>query len=82
MNSMLFNFTGSNSSHDYIGDESRVILAEEVAKIDPFSKDRAKITLFDKSMGSPYSGLNKSKVESFVKRNKSNFMRKFYAKLL
>ena len=82
MKSMLCEFSASQSSHDYIGDERRKVMAEEIAKINPFSKNRNKIEFYDKSRGSPFSGLNLGKVETFVVRNGKNFNRNFHAKLL
>ena len=82
LNSMLFNSSGSSSSHDLIGDDRRAVMAEEIAKIKPFNTNRGKVVFFDKSMGSPFSGLNKTKVDSFVKRNKKNYVRKFHEKML
>ena len=82
LKSMLYNSSGSNSSHDYIGDDRRAIIAEEIAKIDPFSTKRDKVAFYDKSKGSPYAGLSKQKVEMFVERNKNNFLRKFHEKML
>ena len=79
---MLFTSSGSTSSHDYMGDDRRAVMAEEIAKVNPFNTNRKKVTFFDKSMGSPYAGLTKEKVDRFVVRNKSNFKRKFHAKLL
>ena len=81
LNSMLFNGSGSSSSHDLIGDDRRAIMAEEIAKINPFSSKRVKINFYDKSMGSPFEGLSKTKIETFVKRNKKNFVRKYHEKM-
>ena len=82
LNSMLFTSSGSTSSHDYIGDDHRAEMAEEILKVNPFKLEREKVTFFDKSMGSPYAGLTEAKVNSFVERNKKNFKRKFHEKLL
>ena len=57
-------------------------MAEEIAKVNPFSTARDKVDFYDKSMGSPFSGLTKTKVDSFVERNRKNFVRKFHEKLL
>ena len=82
MESMLCSGTGSNASRDYIGSERREVMAQEIAKVNPFSKNREKIELFDKSRGSPFSGLNMEKVDRFVVRNRSNFNRHYHEKLL
>ena len=75
--SMLCENLGGHSSNDYIGNDRREVMKDEIAKINPFSKNREKINFFDKSKGSPFSGMNLEKVERFVKRNKKNFSRKF-----
>ena len=82
LNSMLLSSSGNTSSHDLIGDDRREIMAEEIAKINPFNLDRDKITFYDKSMGSPFTGLTEEKVKKFVDRNKKNFVRKFHVKML
>ena len=82
LNSMLFDSSGSTSSHDYIGDDQREIMAEEILKVNPFNLEREKVTFYDKSRGSPYSGLTETKLNLFVERNKKNFKRKFHEKLL
>ena len=79
---MMIKSSGSTSSHDYIGDDRRAIMAEKISEIDPFSTDRKKVTFYDKSMGSPFAGLTQVKVDCFVKRNRKNFKRKFHEKML
>ena len=74
--------SGSTTSHDYIGDDNRAVMSEEVHKVDPFNTKRVKVKFYDKSMGSPFAGLTQEKVDKFVKRNKKNFERKFSEKLL
>ena len=78
---MLLNSTASSSSHDLIGDDRRAIMADEVGKIKPFNTNRNKVDFFDKSMGSPFAGLTIAKIDSFVERNKKNFVRKFDEKM-
>ena len=80
--SMLCESTASHASNDYIGVERREVMREEIDKINPFSKNRQKMDFFDKSRGSPFSGMNMEKVGRFVTRNKKNFNRKFHEKLL
>ena len=75
MKSMLSEGSGSHSSHDLIGDDRRQVIAEKVAKIDPFNKNRTKVEFYDKSRGSAFSGLNMEKVDRFLIRNKKNFKR-------
>ena len=72
--SMLFKSSSSSSSHDYVGKERRDFIADQVAKSDPFSTDRTKIKFFEKSKGSsPYHGLTKDWLETFIQRNCTNF---------
>ena len=80
--SMLCDSSASRSSHDYIGEERRYVITEEIEKINPFNKNRNKVVFFDKSRGSPFSGLNMKKVDKFVDRNRGNFKRNFHEKLL
>ena len=80
--SMLCESTASHASNDYIGEERREVMREEIDKINIFSKNRQKMDFFDKSRGSPFSGMNMEKVGRFVTRNKKNFNRKFHEKLL
>ena len=75
--SMLSPSSGSHASHDYIGLERREVMTAEIAKIDPFNKNRDKIDFFEKTAGSPFSGLNMNKIERFTERNRKNFKRKF-----
>ena len=77
MDSMLCTNKGSTASHDYIGSERRAIMAEEIGLINPFSKDREKITFFHKGGATPFSGLNLEKVDRFTKRNQANFNKHF-----
>ena len=82
MKSMLSEGSGSHASHDYIGEERRKDITDKVAKINPFNKSREKLEFYDKSRGSPFSGLNMEKVNRFVSRNKKNFRRNFSEKLV
>ena len=67
MKSMLSEGSGSHASHDYIGEERRKDITDKVAKINPFNKSREKLEFYDKSRGSPFSGLNMEKVnEIFI----------------
>ena len=75
--SMLSPRLSSHASHDYIGDNRREVMIAEIAKIDPFNKNRDKIDFFEKTAGSPFSGLNMEKIDRFTERNKKNFNRKF-----
>ena len=77
MESMLSNSYSSNTSYDYIGEEKRKIMAEEISRVNPFSQNRIPINLYDKSTGSPFSGMSIEKIDRFVNRNCANFKRKF-----
>ena len=65
----------SQSSYDFIGQERRESIAEQLSKVEPFSKLRPKITFEEKSTGSVFSSLTLAKLDRFVKLKKSNFNR-------
>ena len=65
----------SQSSYDYVGPERRKSIAEQLEKIEPFSKSRAKISFVEKSTGSAFSSMTISKLERFVNLKKTNFKR-------
>ena len=77
MESMQCSSYSSRTSYDYIGDEKRKIIREEISKINPFSKSRPKVDLYEKRSGSPFSGMTLEKVDRFVDRNCANYKRKF-----
>ena len=65
---------GKEHSHDYVKEEARMIIKEEVMKLDPFSRDREEpVVFFDKPRGSLYSGLTGAEVERFLMRKKKEF---------
>ena len=67
---------GFQSSYDYIGEEAKQFMKETVDTIDPFSPNRAPVTLDDKSRGlSPFTGMTSEKLTRFVIRGKKNFKR-------
>ena len=67
---------GIQSSYDFIGEESRLFMKETVSALDPFSLERKKIVLLDKSMGlSPFSGMTLERLSKFVKLGKNNYLR-------
>ena len=82
LKSMLSDRSRGHDTHDYIGEDRRAVMEEEIDKVNPFNKSRVKIDFFEKSRGSPFSGMNMEKIERFVTRNKKNFNRKFHEKLL
>ena len=65
--------SSSSRSYDHIGDERREAIAKELFKVNPFSKDRSKIDFFDKSKGSPFTGMDLPSLERFMKRNRDKF---------
>ena len=77
LESMLCTSYSSTTSYDYIGEEKRRIIAEEVSRVNPFSKNREKITFYEKSSGSPFAGMTNEKIDKFLKRNCANFKRRF-----
>ena len=82
LNSMLCDSSRGNDTRDYIGEDRRAVMTEEIAKVNPFCKTRKKVDFFEKSRGSPFSGLNMEKVGRFTARNRKIFGRKFHEKLL
>ena len=83
MKSMLSEGSSSHSSHDYIGDDRRLLISKEIAKVNPFSRNREKVKEFyEKSRGSAFSGLNMNKIEKFLTRNKRNFKRNYCDKIV
>ena len=59
-----------------LGEDSRQFMKETVTALDPFSLERKKVTLLDKSKGSsPFSGMTKERLSKFVKLCKNNYLR-------
>ena len=81
MESMLHDQKGQ-SSYNYLGPLKTEDMRKEIERVNPFSRNRPKQTFYDKSRGSPFSGMTLQKLEKFVVRNKKNFLRKFHEKLL
>ena len=65
----------TQSSYDYVGPERRSSIAEQLEKVEPFSKSRLKVSFDQKSSGSVFSGLTLQKLERFVNLKKKNFNR-------
>ena len=60
ISSMCAGDHGLSSSYDYIGEDARKFMKEKISELDPFSSQRKKITLLDKSKGlSPFTGMTK-----------------------
>ena len=77
--SMLNYKSYGHASNDFIGFDRREVMKTEIAKTDPFNKNREKIDFFEKTTGSPFTGLNMEKINRFTERNKKHFNRKFSA---
>ena len=76
MDSMLSTSFSSTTSYNYIGEERTNLMSDKIKEINPFSTDREKITFFDKSMGTPFAGMNQEKIKAFLARNKTNYRRR------
>ena len=63
----------SSSSYDYIGEEKREAIAKEIFKVNPFSRDREKLDFYDKSLGSPFAGMDLPSLSRFMDRNRDKF---------
>ena len=67
---------GIQASYDYIGEDIRMFMREKITNMDPFSLEREKVVLLDKSQGrSPFSGMTTEKLLRFVKLCKNNYLR-------
>ena len=61
--------------HDYVGPERRAIIAEELEKVQPFSKSRSKVSFKEQASQSVFSNVTLQKIERFVQLKKKNFNR-------
>ena len=75
--SVLRNRLGKEHSKDLVGDNIRDQLEENVAKYDPFSRQRTKQTFFDKSKGGPFAGLTEKDLERFIARKQKEYDSKY-----
>ena len=58
--------------------KEREILEENVAKYDPFNKERdMKHTFLDKSKGNPFQGLTEANLDRFIKRKRQEYNNKY-----
>ena len=80
--SMLAASSSSHTSYDYIGEKRREMMKKEVSKVNPFSRNREKIELFEKGKASPFSGMTEEKLTIFVDRNRKTFVRNYPEKKL
>ena len=69
---------GKEHSKDMVGDNVRDQLEENVAKFDPFNRERdTQHTFFDKLKGSPFVGLTEPDLERFIKNKKKEYTSKY-----
>ena len=69
---------GKEHAKDLVGETAREILEENVAKYDPFNKEReVKHTFLDKSKGNPFYGLTEADLDRFIKRKKQEYNNKY-----
>ena len=69
---------GKQHSKDLVGETAREILEENVAKFDPFNRERDVIhTFMDKSKGNPFHGLTEANLDRFIKRKKHEYNMKY-----
>ena len=77
--SMLQMEFGKKGSNDFLKEEGRNIIEEQVTIGDPFNRKRSKQHKFrHKPRGSPYAGLRESEVERFLMRKKEEYRAKYY----
>ena len=76
--SVLRSRVGKEHSKDLVGDTVRDQLEENVAKFDPFNRERkVEQTFFDKSKGSPFVGLTEPDLERFILRKMKEYDSKY-----
>ena len=69
---------GKEHAKDLVGETAREILEENVAKYDPFNKERdMKHTFLDKSKGNPFQGLTEANLDRFIKRKRQEYNNKY-----
>ena len=69
---------GKEHSKDLVGETVREQLEENVAKYDPFNRDRKiKHSFLDKSKGNPFHGLTEVNLDRFIKRKKQEYNAKY-----
>ena len=76
--SVLRGKIGKEHSKDLVGDTVREMMEENVAKHDPFNRNRElKHTFVDKPKSGPYQGLTESDLERFIIRKKKEYSIKY-----
>ena len=69
---------GKQHSRDLVGETVQELLEENVAKYDPFNRDRKEThVFFDKSKGNPYKGLTVHDLDRFIERKKQEYSSKY-----
>ena len=69
---------GKEHAKDMVGDVVRDQLEENVAKYDPFNRDReTKHVFYDKSKGGPFVGLTEANLDKFLKNKKKEYNSKY-----
>ena len=67
--SLLKGKIGKEHSQDYVKESARVILTEQIRRLDPFSCSREVAVVFhEKPRGNPYAGLKKKEAVRFITR--------------
>ena len=74
--SMLRGRTGKEHSKDMVGQDVKDQLEEQVAKFNPFSKQRPQYSFYDKVSGGPFHGLTQEMVCKFIDSKKREFKMK------
>ena len=76
--SVLRGKLGKEHSSDMVGEEVREQLEVNIAKYDPFNRERAvKYVYKDKPFGGPYNGLSIEVVERFIENRRSEYNQKY-----
>ena len=76
--SVLRSKLGKEHSKDMVGDSVRDQLEENVAKYDPFNRERVfQHVFYDKSKGGPFVGLTEENLDKFLKNKKKEYNSKY-----
>ena len=72
--SLLKGKIGKEHCQDYVKQPARMIIQEQIKRLDPFQKDRAEpVTFCEKVRASPTAGLKKEEVLRFLPRKEQEF---------
>ena len=76
--SLLKGKIGKEHSQDYVKEPARIVLDEQIKRLDPFNRTRAQpVTFYEKVRGSPTAGLKKEEVLRFLPRKEQEFSLKY-----